>query len=90
MVIKLSNGKEINVGEVVPMDLAERIKIIGNGGGTSQTVLDTLDSLQSQIDSLIPSQTGNSGKYLTTDGSTTSWGAITTDPTPTVFLLMGA
>jgi hypothetical protein len=38
----------------------------------------------------LPSQTGNSGKYLTTDGSTTSWGAITTDPTPTVFLLMGA
>jgi len=38
----------------------------------------------------LPSQSGNSGKYLTTNGSTTSWGAITTDPTPTVFLLMGA
>jgi hypothetical protein len=38
----------------------------------------------------LPSQSGNTGKYLTTDGSTTSWGAITTDPTPTVFLLMGA
>jgi hypothetical protein len=38
----------------------------------------------------LPSQTGNTGKYLTTDGSTASWGAITTDPTPTVFLLMGA
>lgn len=76
LVIKLSNGKEINVGEVVPMDLAERIKIIGNGGGTSQTVLDTLDSLQSQIDSLIPSQTGNSGKYLTTNGSVLSWASI--------------
>ena len=38
----------------------------------------------------LPSQTGNSGKYLTTNGSATSWGAITTDPTPTVFLLMGA
>jgi len=76
LVIKLSNGKEINVGEVVPMDLAERIKIIGNGGGTSQTVLDTLDSLQSQINSLIPSQTGNSGKYLTTNGSVLSWASI--------------
>lgn len=76
LVIKLSNGKEINVGEVVPMDLAERIKIIGNGGGTSQTVLDTLDSLQSQINNLIPSQTGNSGKYLTTNGSTLSWASI--------------
>ena len=76
LIIKLSNGKEINVGEVVPMDLAERIKIIGNGGGTSQTVLDTLDSLQTQINNLIPSQTGNSGKYLTTNGTTLSWASI--------------
>ena len=76
LVIKLSNGKEINVGEVVPMDLAERIKIIGNGGGTSQTVIDTLASLQSQIDALIPSQTGNSGKFLTTNGSALSWASV--------------
>lgn len=41
------------------------------------------------IDAL-PSQGGNNGKYLTTDGSTASWATITTDPTPTVFLLMGA
>jgi len=38
----------------------------------------------------LPSQTGNAGKYLTTNGTTASWGAITTDPTATVFLLMGA
>lgn len=38
----------------------------------------------------LPSQTGNSGKYLTTDGTTASWASVTTDPTPTVFLLMGA
>ena len=37
----------------------------------------------------LPTQTGNSGKYLTTDGSAASWGAITTDPTPTVFMLGG-
>lgn len=43
----------------------------------------------SQVDAL-PSQTGNNGKYLTTDGSTASWAAIVTDPTPTMFLLMGA
>lgn len=76
LIIKLSSGREINVGEVVPMDLAERIKVISNGGGTSQTVVDTLASLQSQIDSLIPSQTGNSGKYLTTNGSVLSWASI--------------
>ena len=41
------------------------------------------------IDAL-PSQTGNSGKYLTTNGTTASWAAIITDPTPSVFMLMGA
>ena len=42
-----------------------------------------------QVDAL-PSQTGNNGKFLTTDGSTASWATVTTDPTTTVFLLMGA
>jgi hypothetical protein len=39
---------------------------------------------------VVPSQGGNSGKYLTTNGTTSSWGAIASDPTPTVFMLMGA
>ena len=39
--------------------------------------------------SAIPSQTGNSGKYLTTNGSAASWATITTDPIPTAFLLGG-
>ena len=52
LVISLSNGREINVGEVVAPDLAERIKVITNGGGTSQEVLDDLASLQAQIDVL--------------------------------------
>jgi hypothetical protein len=52
LVISLSNGREINVGEVVAPDLAERIKVITNGGGTSQTVIDTLASLQAQIDAI--------------------------------------
>jgi hypothetical protein len=36
-------------------------------------------AVQTQIDSkepTLPSQTGNSGKYLTTDGSTKSWGTV--------------
>ena len=75
LIIVLSTGRELNVGEVVAPDLAERIKVITNGGGTSQSVLDTLASLQTQINNLIPSQSGNSGKYLTTNGSTLSWGS---------------
>jgi hypothetical protein len=76
LVISLSNGREINVGEVVAPDLAERIKVITNGGGTSQTVIDALASLQTQINNLIPSQTGNSGKFLTTNGSALSWASV--------------
>ena len=76
LIITLSTGAELNVGEVVAPDLAERIKVITNGGGTSQSVLDTLASLQTQITSLIPSQTGNSGKFLTTNGTATSWASV--------------
>ena len=52
LIITLDDGREINAGEVVPFDIAERIKVITNGGGTSQSVLDTLTSLQSQITAL--------------------------------------
>jgi hypothetical protein len=38
----------------------------------------------------LPDQSGNNGKYLTTNGSTASWAAITTDPLPDVFMMMGA
>jgi hypothetical protein len=64
LVIELSNGRQINVGEVFPPDLSDRLKVIinqgasgGGGGGAS-----------------LPDQTGNAGKFLTTDGSTASWG----------------
>ena len=49
LTIILSNGTEINAGEVVPLDVAEKIKVITNGGGTSQSVLDSIASLQAQI-----------------------------------------
>ena len=76
LIITLSSGRTINVGEVVAPDLAEKIKVITNGGGTSQTVIDTLASLQTQIDNLIPDQTGNAGKVLTTNGTDLSWASV--------------
>jgi hypothetical protein len=76
LIISLSSGRTINVGEVVAPDLAEKIKVITNGGGTSQSVLDALASLQTQINNLIPSQTGNAGKFLTTNGTSTSWADV--------------
>jgi len=78
LIISLSNGREINVGEVVAPDVAEKIRVVANGGGTSQAVIDALADLQTQIDNLIPSQTGNSGKFLTTNGTDLSWSDITT------------
>jgi hypothetical protein len=50
LIISLSSGRVINVGEVVAADIAEKIKVITNGGGTSQSVLDAIASLQAQID----------------------------------------
>ena len=52
LIIVFDNGREVNAGEVVPLDIAERIKVITNGGGTSQYVLDTLTSLQNQINAI--------------------------------------
>ena len=52
LIIVFDDGREVNAGEVVPFDIAERIKVITNGGGTSQYVLDTLVSLQDQIDAI--------------------------------------
>jgi hypothetical protein len=63
---------------------------VGSNGQYLQADSSTATGLKWSAVDALPSQTGNSGKYLTTDGSTASWGTITTDPTPTVFMLMGA
>lgn len=76
LVIELSNGKQINVGGVLSNETADKVRVVANGGGTSQTVLDALALLQTEIDNLIPSQTGNSGKFLTTNGSSLSWASV--------------
>ena len=58
-----------------------------SGGGTSGTVTVSLDTTSVYV---VPSQSGASGKFLTSNGTAASWAAVVTDPTPTVFLLMGA
>jgi len=45
-------------------------------GGTGQT------TAAAAFDGLAPSQTGNSGKYLTTNGSTTSWATVSGGGSP--------
>jgi hypothetical protein len=39
--------------------------------------------LQIQLQYVVPSQTSNSGKYLTTDGTTSSWGVVDALPSQT-------
>jgi len=61
LVITLSDGSEIDAGQIFSPEVAQNIQIFkGGGGGTS-----------------LPNQSGNSGKYLTTDGSALAWGTVT-------------
>jgi len=56
-------------------------------GGTGQT------TANAAVNALLPSQTSNSGKYLTTDGTSTSWGAVssgTTIPSGSLQMYAGA
>lgn len=57
-------------------------------GATVRHVLASAD-LNFYVANLLPDQTSNSGKFLTTNGSAASWSAVPTDPTSTVFLLGG-
>ena len=47
-------------------------------GGTGQT------TATAAINALLPSQTANAGKYLTTNGTTTSWGSVSAGTVTTV------
>ena len=51
-----------------------------SGGGTSGAITINLDTASAYV---VPSQSGNSGKYLTTDGSTSSWATVGTLPSQT-------
>ena len=57
---------------------------------SSATDMATDSEVAAAVALVLPSQSGNAGKYLTTSGTSASWGAVSTDPSPTVFLLMGA
>jgi hypothetical protein len=52
LVVYLSNGDEIDCGQILPPEVAQNIIISSGGSGTSQVVTDTLVSLQTQIDAL--------------------------------------
>lgn len=66
------------------LGVATATSINGTTIPTSKTLVDTTSTVY-----IVPSQTGNSGKYLTTNGTAASWATIVTDPTPTVLMLGG-
>lgn len=66
-----------------PRDLANL------GSNTSLLATDAEVTAALSSFSGLPSQSGNGGKYLTTDGTTASWATVTTDPTQDIFMMMG-
>jgi hypothetical protein len=54
------------------------VALIYNLANTNWQILDTPQVLTAGAGAALPTQTSNSGKYLTTDGSTPSWSSIIT------------
>jgi hypothetical protein len=70
------NGSAISLGGTVTLagDIESVTAGTGlSGGGNSGGVTVSLDTTTQYV---VPSQSGNSGKYLTTNGSTSSWAAL--------------
>jgi hypothetical protein len=70
-------------------DTAVKVTVGANGTFLKANSSETSGVEWATVDAL-PSQTGNAGKYLTTNGTASSWSTIVTDPTPSIFMLMGA
>lgn len=70
-----------------------RVPVGSNGYVLTANTTATAGIAWAAVPQELPSQTGNAGKYLYTDGTNPSWENVDTtsfNPTPTVFLLMGA
>ena len=70
-------------------DTAVRVAVGTNGQYLKADSTTASGLAWSTVDAL-PSQTGNSGKYLTTNGTSASWATIVTDPLTDIFMMMGA
>jgi len=80
--ISITNGNGISGNPSISLT-SPLVSIVDNGfvsipnGGTGQT------TATAAFSALAPSQVGNSGKYLTTDGSSISWGSLPASGTVT-------
>jgi hypothetical protein len=64
---------QVSSAEGIIVDTSNFNNNLSGSDTTVQSALDTLDDLD-----VLPSQTGNSGKYLTTDGTNASWDIVDT------------
>lgn len=55
---------------------AEKQNLVNAAAASAESSANTAEQAADRAMSAIPSQTGNAGKYLTTDGTATSWGAL--------------
>jgi hypothetical protein len=67
--IQTPNGTDLTINGV-PIGFG------GGGGGIASVNGDTGPVVVLTADEILPSQTGNEGRFYTTDGTTSSWGVI--------------
>lgn len=91
--LKLGDGSSAwnSLGYYIPtQDLEDLVNVVISSETSGQILqYNGTNWVNADIDAL-PDQSGNDGKYLTTDGSTATWSEITTDPNPQIFMMMGA
>ena len=95
LVITLTDGREINVGEVVSVDVAKQIQKVTHNiqtgaGGDSQTVLDAIAALQATIATYGTMATQNANNVAITGGTINNTTIGATTPNTGVFTTLTA
>ena len=94
LVVTLTDGRVINVGEIVPIDVAEKIRTVHNiqigSGGDSQTVLDAIAALQATIATYGTMATQNANNVAITGGTINNTTVGATTPSTGVFTTLTA
>jgi hypothetical protein len=67
-----TTGTEISINPGT-VSITHNLSVTGTASASNLSGTNTGDQT---LNSLLPSQTGNSGKYLTTDGTNSSWGTV--------------